>query len=198
MTNQDKMLLYLQKLNQSTRHITDINKKILSRNMLKSAGLKGLTGAGLGAAAIFSPLPFLATLPAFLAAPTVVASYTTRVPEKHRPAVRKMAFRAAVANGLAIGGAALGALVTGGLALPIILGTVGAGVGAMSPEIGKKAWKERRKIGKGGVWMAKKTPGATLGVTKGAYWFLKWTAGLPIVLTWRGTQGLLGKIFKSK
>ena len=196
MNNQGKMLLYLQKLNQSTRHTVDINKKILSRNVLKSATLKGVAGVGLGAAAIFSPLPFLATLPAFLAAPTFVASYTHRIPKKHRPAVQKAALRAAVANGLAIGGVALGTLFTGGVALPFALGAIGAGVGAMSPEIGKKAWKEKRKIGEGGVSVAKKVPGASLAVAKGGGKLLKWTVGLPVVGVWRGTMWTLGKIFK--
>ncbi len=196
MTNQGKMLLYLQKLNQSTRHTLDINKKILSRNVLKSVSVKGLTGAGLGAAAVLSPLPFLATLPAFLAAPTFVASYTHRVPEKHRGTVKKATLRAAVANGLAIGGAALGTLFTGGMALPLVLGTLGAGAGAMSPEIGKKVWKEKRKIGAGGVTVAKKIPGMAASTVKGGAKVLKWTVGLPAVGVWRGTMWTLGKIFK--
>ncbi|MBU1017723.1 hypothetical protein KKA33_01705 [Patescibacteria group bacterium] len=196
MNNQGKMLLYLQKLNQSTRHTVDINKKILSRNVFKSVSLKGVAGAGLGAAAIFSPLPFLATLPAFLAAPTFAASYTHRIPKKHRPAVQKAALRAVVANGLAIGGVALGTLFTGGIALPFALGAIGAGAGAMSPEIGKKIWKEKQKIGKGGVSVAKKVPGASLAAAKGGGKLLKWTVGLPVVGVWRGTMWTLGKIFK--
>ena len=56
MTDQDKMRLYLEKINQISGENLELNKKLLSHHVAKSGAVKAATIAGVGAAAVFSPL----------------------------------------------------------------------------------------------------------------------------------------------
>jgi hypothetical protein len=136
-----KMLKYVEKINESERKITDLNKTILKNNMAKNIAIKGGAIAGLAGSAILSPFSFLSTLPAFLSAPAFIASYTNRVPKKRQPMVRSAAIRATIANGVVLGGIALGAGLYIGSGLALIGLASPNLIGLASPNIGKKIWK---------------------------------------------------------
>ena len=136
--NQQKMLLYIQKLNEASRNTADISGKLLRKHLHvgRSEVKKLLGGAGIAAAGLMSPFALIGLLSTALFA----ASYTKRIPEKNKPMVRKVGTRIFAANALAFGGTLAGLT---SLWVPV---AAGAGI-VVLPLIGKMLW-ERRKAKK--------------------------------------------------
>lgn len=197
MTNQQKMLLYLQKINKSEQKIGDINTKIIRSNVLKHYAGK-LTGVGaLGAAAVMMP----AILPAAIAAPYLwIKSYSAKSKTKTE-LMRKGALSVALANALYLGASAI--------SLPFAIG--GALVGAgLVPAIkyrkqlktgGGKAYEKALKpAGKGIATASEATYQHALKPS--ALWALKYLTPLGLYYLPKaiasGTEKTLDKIFTSK
>ena len=172
--DQERMLAYLKKINESHRYTKDITNKILKRHAAKTIGVK----VGAAGALIAAPFSIFAALPvAAVAGGAYIAYKWKKVPEKYQPLAKKISRRTIFATGAYTAGALVGGTLLG---LPL------AAI-ALAPESTRWLWKKKGKAGKGLGTVGKGTLGA-------AKWLGKYTVGLP----WFGPQYLLGKKYKEK
>lgn len=152
----NKMLMYINRLNESNRYIQDVNKRILQKNLAKTAAIRTLGTGAVIAGTVFNPFAWYTAIPGMAAIPTFIASFTKKVPKDKKALVQRSAIRAFMGNALVLGGIASTATI-GALAIPLTIAGGLAGVAA--PEL----WKHKRKIGEKSI----------KGITKETSWTWK-------------------------
>lgn len=193
----NKMLMYINKLNESNESMMDINKKLIERNVNKTAMLRTLgTGVAI-AGTVFNPLAWWSAIPGMVGIGGFLAAHQSKkMSEDQKALVERSAIRAFAGNAIMMGGLT-GTAVIGAMSLPLTIGmgaltAIGGAAGVFSPEI----WKNKGAIGKWSLNKAKR--GLKLAWKKAIRPTLPYTlpfagiaavAGLPIAVT---TAALIG------
>ena len=145
MTNEQKMLLYVTKLNQADQSVADINLKLIKSNSRNTKLIRGSALAGGLIAPYIAPLAAFSTLTVPYFAERIYKGIST----KDTPMAVKAGARVTAANALGIGGTLVGGPYLG---IPLAV------LGLATPFF----WKHKKGIGKAGLVAG----GAGLGVVR--------------------------------
>ena len=158
--------------------MSDINKKLIEKNVNKSAVLKTLGLGGVIAGTVLNPLAWWTAIPGMISAGAFLSSRTNKkLSEDQKALVQRSAARAFVGNALVLGGMASTAAI-GMAAIPLTI--AGGLAGVAVPEI----WKHRGKLGK---WSLK-----GMGATGKLAWKKAIRPTLPYTLPFAGIAAVAG------